>query len=294
MDMDEKQRYILAVDPSKNSTGVVLGKCTAEGLRVEEYGVIHPSSVDRHTRCYSPVTHCIRSALERMAERHGLDTLNTVMAVENIIIGAMTMPLLYHIFQTIMDFAWSHSFNVATYLPLTVKGYCKCLVARPPKGILTKEQVLSVYREAGGGVFEEGSFNDDVLDAYMLASLHYMSGRGWWTAESPETVAERSVPSAKDISPFIEGGCPPMDKEAYARFGKWFTKNVARKTYPFDYESRYIYPFGDCKYMESLLYRGEGLEAVAKATGLTVQYLSRMKGKEDIRCLANSGGIYLY
>lgn len=284
----EQKRYILAVDPSKNSTGVVLAECS-DCLEVREWGVIHPTSVDRHTRCYSPVTDCIYKALSRMAERWKLDTSNTFMAVENIVIGAMTMPLLYHIFQVIMDFAWRRGFNVTSFLPLTVKGFCKCLVAKPPKGILTKEQVNAIYLEAGGGVFPPESYNDDVLDAYMLAGLAYMSGREWWTAESPQTVKARSRPSVEPLREWGEGRYIPMNHEAWVRFQKWAGK--ALKTYPNDYASRYVYPFGDCKYTESLLKEGRGLEEVAEATHLGVKYLSNAKEKE---CLANSNGLYLF
>lgn len=179
-------KYILAIDPSKSSTGIVLLRKDTYtngyiSFSITDYGVISMPAVSKQTKHYSYIVDYLLHTIKTLVNKYSLSQSNCFVMMENLILGKQTSSLLYYLFQSIIQwFTLIEPMNILTVLPLSLKAFIKTLVPKPPAGIIDKVQIRQIYdqviQSSNDSVYPKEpfltqNFNDDILDAYFLAIL---------------------------------------------------------------------------------------------------------------------------
>ena len=272
-------KYILSLDPSKNSTGLVL--LSLEPFKVLEAGVLVLPRVEHHTKNYAYVLSNILETVNSIIKKYSLSGSDTIILMENLCLGRNTSSLLWHIFHSLISLFTKNPFNVYTFLPITIKGFCKSLLPSCPfTGILMKEHILSIYRTLESKIdfnpFPSESFNDDVLDAYFLSLIGLFIEGGLW--KKPNL-------SPNPYHPLREGY--NLDS-CY----KYVSKKMA-KTYTLKPESKFVFPQWDCNLLRERYLSGEDISSLLNTKKTYLKEVLESFAPERIAISCNSKGYFL-
>lgn len=271
--------YLLALDPSKSSTGLVL--IQAQPFTILRHGVLTLPKEELYTRDYSPALLNITLTLQKLCDEFHLSGSNTTLLIENLFLGRNTMPLLYYIFQGIIQWSFAYNpINTYTFLPMTIKSFIKALYPQCPiGGILQKEHILQIYRALETllqrNPFPLDDFNDDVLDAYFLMLLGTFIDNGKWGTPSLSVLSS----GLSLVSPF---NLPQVQKLV--------TRKIAR-TYDLSVKSRFSFPLYDAFALRERVLSGETPEELGTPRHIR-EVLSKVSDG-NITVSFNSKGYFL-